>query len=301
VRSSLKVTTARSRSRRAALSERVARLVAAIQSDDPVLLDAVLDVSRRRRVFAPLALAIGAVAMLLQGVRLLLSNWRLTLVQILPAMWIWLAMYDLKAHVLHGKSFNTLRGPILIPIGLVIVAITAASLFLDAVFAFAISGSLPPKVRPGFTSARLRLLPILISGSAIGVLLAISTTVVPRFGAPWFALSLGVVIGIMMIAYVAVPSRLIGMRAAYSRRDRLTASAIGGAVGATVCAPPYLLGRLGILMLGSPVLFIPGIFVLALGVTLQAGATGAVRAVKMSAKLMAGNPADGDGASAPSS
>ena len=41
-------------------------------------------------------------------------------------------------------------------------------------------------------------------------------------------------------------------------------------------------------MLGSKVLLIPGIFVLALGVTLQAGATGAVRAIKMSASLMAG-------------
>ncbi|MFZ1154662.1 MAG: hypothetical protein WAN93_07140, partial [Solirubrobacteraceae bacterium] len=50
---------------------------------------------------------------------------------------------------------------------------------------------------------------------------------------------------------------------------------------------PYLLGRIGILMLGSKVLFIPGIFVLTFGFTLQAGATGAVRAIKMSASLSA--------------
>ena len=66
---------------------------------------------------------------------------------------------------------------------------------------------------------------------------------------------------------------------------------VGGALSATVCTPPYLLGRLGILMLGSSVLLIPGIFVLALGVTLQAGANGAVRAIKMSATLTtAGRP-----------
>jgi hypothetical protein len=53
----------------------------------------------------------------------------------------------------------------------------------------------------------------------------------------------------------------------------------------TVCAPPYLLGRLGILMLGSRALLIPGIIFIAVGVTLQAGATGAVRAIKMSASL----------------
>jgi hypothetical protein len=55
-----------------------------------------------------------------------------------------------------------------------------------------------------------------------------------------------------------------------------------------VCTPPYVLGRLGILMLGSKLLFIPGLLVLALGITLQAGATGAVRAIKLSAKLTAG-------------
>ena len=61
--------------------------------------------------------------------------------------------------------------------------------------------------------------------------------------------------------------------------------AVGGALSATVCTPPYLLGA-GILMLGSNVLLIPGIFLLALGATLQAGATGAVRAIKMSATLI---------------
>lgn len=56
-----------------------------------------------------------------------------------------------------------------------------------------------------------------------------------------------------------------------------------------MCTPPYLLGRLGILMLGSSALaiLIAGIFVLALGVTLQAAATGAVRAIKMSTTLTA--------------
>ena len=41
-------------------------------------------------------------------------------------------------------------------------------------------------------------------------------------------------------------------------------------------------------MLGSHVLFIPGIVVVAVGFALQAGATGAVKAVKLSAHLVAG-------------
>jgi hypothetical protein len=267
--------------------------VRAIQEDDQATVEAILRLSRSRRVFAPLAFAVGAFAMLFEGLRMLLTNWRLTLVQILPAVWIWLAMYDLRAHVLHGKSFNALRGPVLVPIGLAIVAITVGSFFLNAVFAFAIAGSRPPAIRPAIAKARLRVAPIAASGAAVGVLLALSTTVVPRWGHPWFALCLGIVIGVMMICYVAVPSRLIGMRTTYSTRDKLTASLLSGALSATVCTPPYLLGRLGILMLGSPALFIPGIVVLTLGFSLQAGATGAVRAIKLSATLTAGaTPSD---------
>ena len=107
-----------------------------------------------------------------------------------------------------------------------------------------------------------------------------------RWGKPWFTLSLGIIVGATMVSYVAVPARLIGAaKRKQSRRDKLSTSVVGGALSATVCTPPYVLGRLGILMLGSSLLFIPGIFVLALGVTLQAGATGAVRAIKMSATL----------------
>ena len=98
-----------------------------------------------------------------------MSNWRLTLVQILPAMWIWLAMFDLKAHTLHGKSFNVLRGPVLIPIGLAIVALTVASFFLNAVFAFAISQA-GAALRSGRPSRRARRhwVPIVVSGAITG-------------------------------------------------------------------------------------------------------------------------------------
>ena len=64
---------------------------------------AVVQLSRRRRILAPLALAVDAVAMLFHGLRLLVSNWRLTLVQVLPAMWIWATMLDLKLHVLPAR------------------------------------------------------------------------------------------------------------------------------------------------------------------------------------------------------
>jgi UPF0716 family protein affecting phage T7 exclusion len=100
---------------------------------------------------------------------------------------------------------------------------------------------------------------------------------------------MSIVIGVMMTCYVAVPSRLIGIKSTRSRRDKLTATVVGGAIGGVICTPPYLLGRLGVLMLGSKVLLIPGVILLIIGLTLEAGTVGAVKTVKMSAKLVSGH------------
>ncbi len=274
-------------------STRLARFARAVrEGDETMVQEIVLRLSQRNRALAPLALAVGGVVMLFTGLKLLFSNWRLTLVQVLPAMWITVATLDLKAHVLHGKTFHVVRGPILIPIALVIIAITAASFFLNAVFGFAIIQTGAPEIRPAVTRARSHLSTILGWGSGVGLLLAGATTVATRWGRPWFALSLGLVIGVMMVCYVAVPSRLIGVKPTYSRREKLTAGAVGGAIGAVVCTPPYLLVRAGILMLSIRVLVIPGILVIAVGATLSAAATSAVKAVKMSTKLVAPNEHD---------
>jgi hypothetical protein len=275
--------------------------VRAIEGDDEATIEAILRVSRSRRMFAPLAFVVGALAMVLDGLRRLVFNWRLTLVVLLPALWIELSMLDLKAHVLGGSSLPSLRGPFLIPIALAIVLVTAGCFFLNSVFAFAIARSTRPAIRPAFATARLHMRPIIASGAVVGALLALSMTVAVRWRAPWFTVSLGVIVGVMMICYVAVPSRLIGVRATRSRRDKLTATVLMAVLGTIVCTPPYLLGRLGIVMVGSRPLLIPGILVLAVGFSLEAGTTGAVRAVRMGAALTAGQqPGDMEAAKAAS-
>jgi hypothetical protein len=122
-------------------------------------------------------------------------------------------------------------------------------------------------------------------GLVVGVALGFSTIVVPHWGREWFALSLGIVIAVMMLTYVTVPARLVGIKPTGTRRAKMAAAAVGGALGALVCTPPYVIGRIGILMLGSHVLFPLGIVLLLVGLVLQAGATSAVKAIKMSAKL----------------
>ncbi len=268
------------------------RLVRVIRdADQATVEDAVRNLSRSHRILAPLALVVGAFAMLFAGLKLLVSNWRLTLVQLLPAMWIWLAMTDLKAHALHGKSFTIIKGPLLVVTMLLITAITATSFFLNAVFAFAITAPGTPDTRHGRVLAWKHRRVVLAWGIGVGALLAVATVIVDRWGTRWFSLCLGVVVGVMMVSYVAVPSRLIGVpKNKLPRRDRMTAAVVGGAIGAVVCTPPYLLGRIGLLMLGSSVLVFPGVLLLVVGLVLQAGATGSVKAVKLSATSAAARP-----------
>jgi hypothetical protein len=281
-------------SRRQALSAQVTGLVRAIRDGDEDMVErAVLTLSQSRRLFAPLAFVVGAFVMLFDGLKLLVSNWRLTVIQILPAMWIWLAMVDLKSHVFRGRELKVIEGPVLIPVILVIMAITALSFYLNAVFAFAIASRGQPEIRPAFRRANEHLRVILGWGTLIGLALALAAVVVDRWGLRWFALTMSLVVGIMMFCYVAIPTRLLGITTGnpnYSRRDKLAASAMGGLLGAIVCTPPYAIARVGLLMLGSKPLLIPGLFVLTFGITLQAGATGSVKAIKMSAKLAAGKP-----------
>jgi hypothetical protein len=259
-------------------------------SEEAEVEQAIRDLSESRRWLAPLALIIGAFLLLFRGLKLLVTNWRLTLVQIVPAMWIWAALLDIKIHLLHGKEFHEIRGLILIPLAIAITAITAASFYLNGVFAFAISDADgPPQIRPAFAKANAHLKTIVAWGGAIGLALSFSTLISSRWGHLWFAVAQGTVVGVMMICYLSVPARMVGVTKIKSRRDSLATSAIGGAVGAVVCSPPYMIGRLGILMLGWHYLFWAGVLLIVIGAALQTGVTSAVKAVKFSAKLV-GDP-----------
>ena len=274
--------------RRQRVGTAIVHLIQVIRtSDDEAVEKAVRDLSQSRRWLAPLGLVIGAFLMLFQGLKLLATEWRLTLVQVLPAMWIWLALLDLKLHVLHGKQFHVIRGPVLILCVLGVTALTAASFYLNAVFAFAVALPGKPEIRPSFGLARRHLRVILAWGCGVGLALAYSALIVTRWGHWPFVIAQSIVVGIMMVCYLAVPARIVGLKQAGTRKDKLATAAVGGAVGAVVCSPPYLLGRLGILMLGwGQVLFWVGIVCIIIGAALQTGATTAVKAVKFSAKLV---------------
>ena len=66
-------------------------------------------------------------------------------------------------------------------------------------------------------------------GLVVGLALGFSAIIVPRWGEFWFALSLGAVIAVMMVTYVTVPARIVGIKPAASRRDKLAATVVRAA------------------------------------------------------------------------
>jgi len=282
------------RSRRRSVSQLWRRLIAAVRDgDEHTVEQAVLQLAGTRKIFAPLALIVGSFVLLFSALRLLVTNWRLMLVQALPALLIWAVTLDLKAHVLHGKEFNVIRGPIVVVLFVLAVLVTIGAFFLNAAFAFTISQPGPPDLRAGFRQARRHARAVIGWGGVIGLALGVAAILVPRWGLRWFALSLGIVLAVMMVCYVAVPARIVGVQTAKpadmpGRRDKLAATALAGLVGGIICTPPYVISRVGEGLLGSGSLFELGVALIVIGLALEAGATGAVKAIKVSAKLLGG-------------
>jgi hypothetical protein len=290
------------RSRRRSVRQLWRGLIAAVRDgDEQAVEQAVLQLARTRKIFAPLALIVGAFVMLFSGLRLLLTNRRLILVQALPALLIWAVTLDLKAHVLHGKEFNVIRGPIVLVLFALAVLVTIGAFFLNAAFAFTISQSGPPDLQAGFRQARMHIRAVIGWGGLIGLALGVAAILVPRWGLRWFALSLGIVLAVMMVCYVAVPARIVGVQLAKpadmaGRRDKLAATALAGLIGGIICTPPYVISRVGEGFLGNGSLFELGVALVVIGLILEAGATGAVKTIKVSTKLLASqSPAAPDG------
>jgi hypothetical protein len=160
-------------------------------------------------------------------------------------------------------------------------------------------------VRAGFRGARKHLRVVVLWGTGVGLALAVATMLAPRWGLGWFALLLGITLAIMMVLYVAVPARVVGMRTgkpaktkSSGRVSQLAGVAVTGLFSSIVCTPPYAIARGGILLLSGS-LFPLGVALLVFGLMLEAGATGAVKAIKTSAKLLGGQPPATPGDPAP--
>ena len=213
------------RRRREIRLAKVWQLARAVADADPRKIEsAARQFGESRPYLAPVAWAAGTIVLLIRGVKLLVLNWRLSLIQLVPAIWIWLTMWDLKQHTLRGVPFRHVTlGGVVVVVALAVVVSTAA-FWCNTVFAFAID-VLPPQIRPAIRHTNRHLAGIVSSGLLIGAALAFAVAVVPRINWVWlYVLILGAVLGVMLVSFVAVPAHIIVVSSRNCRRSRLSAA-----------------------------------------------------------------------------
>ena len=271
---------ARRRSRRRALAD----AVAAVRSTDPASVESALTkLGGRRRWLAPLVYAAGTIAVVFDGVLLLLRNWRLTLLQLFPAAWISVMTWNMKSHLVSKPTLSTSAG-IAAAIGVLLAAQVAY--WSNATFAYTMAKDANDDIRQAFREARPHWR--LIGGLALltGGLQAAIWLLLPHVHTGWLWLALPVMFVVQIYLFIAIPCWLLGVRKTGSRRERMTQSATTGVLSGVASTPGFLLNRLGWLLLGTGLGIVGGALV-AIGAVLHVTASSSVRVVKLSVRLRA--------------
>ena len=263
------------------------RLAGAVADADSVTIEtAARRFAGSKRWLAPVAWAAGTLVLAVRGVKLLVLNWRLTLIQVVPAAWIWLVMYELKQHSLRGVPFRHLTVVAALLIILLSLVVSIAAFWCNVVFAFAIDEP-PPRIRPAVQRARRHRSRILGFGVLLGAALGSAAVLIPRIDSTWlYVITLGAILSVMLVSFVAVPARVLGRRPQkLPPKQAIGRTATGWALSGVAMSPGVLLDRIGLIMIGVPGLRILGFLVLSVGTALYAAGMSAVKAVKMSIKL----------------
>jgi hypothetical protein len=278
---------------RTGVRRRLGDLVHAVVNADQDEVRAALErLSSSRSILAPLGWVIGTLLLLFQGLRLILVNWRLTAIELLPAIWIGLTWWELRAHAKGTLPLASAHGWILVPIGVAIALITLACYWCNATFALVLKEAGSAKLRPAFAEARRHARFVNTWGLSVGAASAVASTVLVHRRPLAFTIALGAVAVVMMTSFVSVPAALLGTRSSRSVREKASGAAVGGVISVVAQTPGFLLDRLGLLLFTFKPLRIVGLAIFVVGVALQAAAVSSVRAVKLSSQFVGGDQAD---------
>lgn len=258
------------------------RAAVAVRSTDPATVESALaDLSGRRRWLAPLAYAAGTVAVVFDGVLLLIRNWRLSLLQLVPASWIWAMTYNLKHHTLANSKLST-GFAALIAVGVVLAA--QAAYWCNATFAYTIAQGATTDFRAAFRDARAHWRFVaglaLLTGGIQGTIWLLVPHAEPRR----LSLALLLMFLVQVYLFIAIPCWLLGVRKTGTRRDRTLRSMTTGVLSGVASTPGFLLNRIGLLLLGTS-LWLVGVVLVSIGSVLHVTASSSVRVVKMSLRL----------------
>jgi hypothetical protein len=262
-------------------------IVRAVADADPARIEAeVRKLGTSRRYLAPVAWATGALLLVLRGLKLLILNWRLTLVELVPALWVWLVTYDLKPHGLRAAPLRHLSiDHLAVGLSICVVASIAAFWF-NIVFGLAITQP-RPEIRSAMRQTRPHLWPVVAAGTGMGIVLAAGLAVISRIDHTLLYLVAAIgLYSLMLVALVVVPARALGVpKKRRSAKEAVGAWMTGGALSAVAMSPGFVLDRIGVVLIGIPGFHLIGLAFLSAGVALYAAGMSSVKAVKLSMKL----------------
>jgi hypothetical protein len=258
--------------------------IEAVRSTDPAQVESALaQLSGKRRWLRPLAYGAGTVAIVFDGVLLLLHNWQLTLLQLFPAIWIGVMTWNLENHFLSRRETPTDVG-----VGAAIVLLLAAqtAYWCNATFAYTMVQGDAADIRAAFREARPHWR--LVGGLALltGAVQATIWLLMPYMRVSSFWIALLVMFVVQIYLFIAIPSWLLAIEKSGSRRDHMTRSLTTGVLSGVASTPGFLFNRIGLLLLGvGGAVFWIGVVVVSIGAVLHVTASSSVRVVKMSLRL----------------
>lgn len=262
-------------------------MVGAGAMNDDELLAAIGRVRVGRALHGPLDFLAGAVLLVLHSVLLLVGNWRLLVLELVPAVWIAAVLWDWRFHVVEGNELVEVRGAWAAVIAVGVVLATVVSYWCNVAFVHAALGP-RPSLRGALREAGRHRRLILGAGLAVGALHAWVSVRGPVRGLPTVTIGLGLVALLDLYLYSALPGQALGLdRRRASPREYVATTVTSGALSMAISLPGVTLALVAHALLGTSVLRVLGVVVLAVAVLLQVAASSSSRAVSMWSRLLA--------------
>lgn len=251
-------------------------------------------------------LAVGdTVDAVVAGVVLLFGNWRLVLLEIVPAVWVGAVLWDWREHGTGRRPIPEVLGDWPGPIAMGVVLATLLAYWCSATIAFALVDASNVRVGAAFRRVREHAVVLTAWAMLVGAAHAYVTVWVSQQRPEWFPVALGAVAVVQVYAVVAVPVALARVpRDRLTLEERIRASVLTAAVTVAATTPGLFVSRAGIVLLdvGRTPLMALAVVVTAVGITLQVAGTSVAHTVILAAKVRrramrhaagAGRPAGG--------
>src|SRR3954447_1370953 len=240
-------------SRTRALVVRLVDAVKAVADADPEQIEATARrLGASRRYLTPVAWVAGMLVLVVRGIKLLFTNWRLLLIELVPATWVWVTLWDLRREGLRAPPLrNVTVSDVLIAVAISSV-LSIAALWCNCVFAFAISQR-QARLRPAIRRTWPHRWRLLVAGIAVGAGVAACFALIPGIDNVWFYLgAVWGMYGIMLSSLVVMPAWVIGVqRRRFGPIETVQRWVTGWALAAVAMAPGFLVARFGGLLLDA--------------------------------------------------